>query len=82
MTIQLATQNQWSNLTLKCYVNTFAIPYLYHDIYETSKILSFILFADDTNLFHSDKKLNSLLNTTKKELNEITMHVALKINSL
>ena len=38
-----------------------------------SKILSFILFADDTNLFHSDKNLNSVLNTINKELNEITM---------
>ena len=38
-----------------------------------SKILSFILFADDTNLFHSDKNLNCLLNTINKELNEITM---------
>ena len=33
--------------------------------YESSRISSFILFADNTNLFHShcDKNLNNLLNT-------------------
>ena len=31
------------------------------DIYNTSKLLAFILFADDTTVFLSDKNINVLI---------------------
>lgn len=43
-----------------------------NDICESSKVLSFMLFADDTNLFLSDKNINNLYHTIKQELKAIT----------
>ena len=37
-----------------------------------SKKLSFILFADDTNLFYSHKNVDILYNTMNQELKNIT----------
>ena len=42
-----------------------------NDIVNSSSILKFILFADDTNLFHSSKSPDDLLKTVNCELNNI-----------
>ena len=42
-----------------------------NDICETSNILSFILFADDTTVFHSDNDIQRLCNIMNRELKEI-----------
>ena len=41
------------------------------DICNTSKLLSFILFADDTTVFLSDKDVNVLYDTMNNELYEL-----------
>ena len=43
-----------------------------NDISKCSKILSFILFADDTNLFYSHKDADVLVKTMNQELRKIT----------
>ena len=43
-----------------------------NDISRCSNILSFILFADDTNLFYSHKNVDTLCNTMNQELRKIT----------
>ena len=43
-------------------------PDLYNDIYNSSKKLSFYLFADDTNLLYADKDLKSPESVTNIEL--------------
>ena len=43
-----------------------------NDISRCSKKLSFILFADDTNLFHSHKNVDILYNTMNQELINVT----------
>jgi len=42
-----------------------------NDIYNSSKNLSFDLFADDTNLLFADKDLNSLENVINIELQKV-----------
>lgn len=39
-----------------------------NDICKVSKLLKFVLFADDTNLYCSGKSLEQLLNTVEREL--------------
>jgi hypothetical protein len=42
-----------------------------HDIENCSKILSFVLYADDTNAFYSDSCLKTLaIGTIQNEMNE------------
>ena len=43
-----------------------------NDLYLSSKLLNFILFADDTNLFLTGKNLKTLFSTMNKELNYVT----------
>ena len=43
-----------------------------NDICSTSNLLSFILFADDTTAFLSDKDVNVLYDTMNKELQEVS----------
>ena len=43
-----------------------------NDISRCSNILSFILFADDTNLFYSHKNVDTLCKTMNQELRKIT----------
>ena len=52
-------------------------------MFNTSNCLSFILFADDTNIFYSDNNINFLINTLNHELikvgswlrtNKLTLH--------
>ena len=47
--------------------------YLFYinDICNTSKLLSFILFADDTTVFLSDRDVNVLYDTMNNELHEV-----------
>lgn len=40
-----------------------------NDIFNTSKVLKLILFADDTNIFYSSDDYNELVNTVNRELN-------------
>ena len=49
-------------------------------ICESSKILSFILFADDTNLFFSNKNIIFWYNSMNQELREITWLSANKLS--
>ena len=43
-----------------------------NDIIKTSSTLSFVLFADDTNIFYSHKDINSLNNTINREINKVS----------
>ena len=43
-----------------------------NDIENSSDILSLVLYADDTNAFHSDKCLQTLANTMQDEMNKVT----------
>ena len=49
---------------------------IYVDICKSSEILSFILFADDTNLFSSHQDLKTLNNTINQELEKVTLWLA------
>ncbi len=42
-----------------------------NDICTTSKLLSFILFADDTTVFYSNKDINNVYDTINSELKEV-----------
>ena len=42
-----------------------------NDIENNSDILSLVLYADDTNAFHSDKCLQTLANTMQEEMNKV-----------
>lgn len=42
-----------------------------NDVCESSRILSLILFADDKNLFFSDKNVSTLVNTVNQALEKI-----------
>ena len=43
-----------------------------NDIVNTSKMLQFILFADDTTILFSDKDINSKVDLINTELKEVT----------
>ena len=43
-----------------------------NDIENCSEIISFVMYADDTNAFYSDKCLKSLMHVMQKEMNEVT----------
>ena len=70
--------NQLLSMTIKCGVPHGSVlgPLLFliytNDISKCSNILSFILFADDTNLFYSHKNADVLGNTMNQELRKIT----------
>ena len=51
-----------------------------NDIVKCSNVLKFILFADDTNLFHSDSDFQQLILTVNIELQKLS--VWLKANKL
>ena len=71
-------------LTIKCGVPQCSVLgqllfliYMYvNDICKSSEILSFILFADNTNLFLSHKDLKTLNNTMNQELEKVTLWLA------
>ena len=42
-----------------------------NDISQSSDILNFILFADDTNLFLNDENIHNLYNTMNQELSNV-----------
>ena len=44
-----------------------------NDIYKSSEILYFILFADDTNIFYSHKNIKTLNETINNELNKVSL---------
>ena len=43
-----------------------------NDIIYSSPLLSFILFADDTNIFYSHKNFDSLITTLNSELSKVS----------
>ena len=51
-----------------------------NDIAFSSKLLQFIIFADDTNVFFSHSDLDSLVNTVNTELSKIVLW--LEVNRL
>ena len=53
-----------------------------NDIAHISKTVEFILFADDTNLFMSDKCLDSLINIINIEITKILPNGSKSTNSL
>ena len=61
-----------SSESVKCGVpqGSILVPLLFiiymNDISFTSKLLSYILFADDTTVFYSNSNLDSLIDTVKK----------------
>ena len=68
-----------NGLTMKCGVPQGSVlgPLLFfiyvNDIAKSSQILSFILFADDTNLFFSHKDLETLYKTMNQELKQVSL---------
>ena len=44
-----------------------------NDITNSSQLLNFILFADDTNIFYSHKCINTLINTLNTELAKVAL---------
>ena len=46
--------------------------FLINDIIYSSPLLSFILFADDTNIFYSHKNFHSLITTLNLELSKVS----------
>ena len=75
-----------SKLTIKCGVPLGSIlgPLLLlvyvNDIIQSSPLLTFILFADDTNVFYSHKNLHTLITTLNTELEKV--HTWFKCNKL
>ena len=51
-----------------------------NDICNVSEIVKFILFADDTNVFHSDHDINNLCTTMSNELDKL--HAWFTVNKL
>ena len=66
--------NKSEKLMIKCGVPQGSVlgPLLFllyvNDIYRCSEQLSFILFADDTNIFYQHKDINVLIETLNNEL--------------
>ena len=77
--LQYVTFNKHSSdlLSVKCGVPQGSIlgPLLFllyiNDITRTSSLLSFILFADDTNIFYSHKNLHSLVEILNHEIPKV-----------
>ena len=53
-------------------VHFFFIVYI-TDIIESSSLLNFILFADDTNIFYSHKCIDTLIETLNHELTKVSV---------
>ena len=51
-----------------------------NDFCKSSDVLSFILFADDSNLFYSNKNPNTLVNVVNSELSKVTQWI--RVNKL
>ena len=69
-------------LSCKASINVYCIEHSYcvycyvllyiNDLCNVSKVVDFILFADDTNIFFSHKDFNSLSETLNSEMCKLT----------
>jgi len=57
-----------TELHISCLLGPLLFLLYVNDLYRVSKVLTPIMFADDTNLFYSHKNLNVLYNTVNMEL--------------
>ena len=53
-----------------------------NDLPNTSKVLNFYLFADDTNIYYESKSLQDLEKTINKELNKLSLWLNVNRESL
>ena len=60
------------SLWLLFQVDLYILLYV-NDIYRCSEQLSFILFADDTNIFYQHKDINVLIETLNNELKKVNL---------
>ena len=60
------------SLWLLFQVDVYILLYV-NDIYRCSEQLSFILFADDTNIFYQHKDINVLIETLNNELKKVNL---------